>query len=105
MDYASNVVHFTGKAFLDSFNSQIAAGGNIDWSLSHHPHNAPLTIPTAWANPARYVKNSVATPYISVQNLSVLTDYMTQPAFLSPSGQVRSIILSEVELTDRKSVV
>ena len=96
---ASNVVHFTGKAFLDSFNSQMAASGNVNWSLSHHPHNAPLFVPASWANPSRYVQNSVNTPYISVQNLSVLTDYMSQPAFLSPSGEVRSIILSEVGYT------
>lgn len=87
------------KDFLDRFNYYMLREGNIDWSVSIHPYNAPLFDPYAWKQQAQYVTNNVASPYITIENLYVFTDYMAQPAFLNPAGQVRNIALSEIGYT------
>ncbi|MBQ9512955.1 MAG: hypothetical protein IJR58_07155, partial [Lachnospiraceae bacterium] len=95
---ASSGAYFGGQAFLTTFNAQVVSEGNIDWHLAAHPYNVPLTSPLAWAN-NRYITFDQASPYITMQNVAVLTDFMCQPAFKAPNGQVRSIILSEVGYT------
>lgn len=95
----SNPGSFLAKDYLDQFNYYIRREGNIDWGLSYHPYNSPLYDPYAWNGPAVWVKNSVSTPYITMQNIDVLIDYMHQSKFLSPSGHVRSISLAEIGYT------
>lgn len=95
---ASSGAYFGGQAFLTTFNAQIMAEGNIDWHLAAHPYNVPLTSPMAWAN-NKYITFDQSSPYITMQNIAVLTDFMCQPGFKAPNGQVRSIILSEVGYT------
>lgn len=92
---------YDAKDVLDAFNAEISLKGNIDWGLAHHPYPVPLTWPKFWAMPSRYrtmnlVRNSVDTPYITVQNIHVLTDYMNRTEMLNPNGEVRSIALTEV---------
>ncbi len=95
----SNQGCFLSKDYLDRFNYYINREGNIDWALSVHPYNAPLFDPYAWKQQAEYVSNSVKSPYITMENIYVLTDYMCQSSFLSPSGSVRNIALSEIGYT------
>lgn len=95
----SNPGSFLAKDYLDQFNYYINREGNIDWGLSYHPYNSPLYDPYAWNGPSVWVKQNVLTPYITMQNIDVLIDYMHQSKFLSPSGQVRSISLAEVGYT------
>lgn len=92
---------YDAKDVLDAFNNQILLKGNIDYGIAHHPYPVPLTWPKFWAMPANYVrmnlvKNSVNTPYITVQNIHVLTDYIQQEAFLNENGEVRSVLINEV---------
>lgn len=95
----SNPGSFLAKDYLDQFNYYISREGNIDWGLSYHPYNSPLYDPYAWNGPAVWVKNSVSTPYITMQNIDILIDYMHQSKFLNPSGQMRSISLAEIGYT------
>lgn len=95
----SNPGSFLAKEYLDQFNYYMNREGNIDWSLSFHPYNSPLYDPYAWNGPAVWVKNSITTPYITMQNLDILIDYMHRPEFLNPAGQVRSISLAEIGYT------
>lgn len=95
----SNPGCFLSKDYLDMFNYYMEREGNIDWGLSFHPYDAPLYDPYAWKGQSIYVYDNVKTPYITMQNLHVLTDYMQQEEFLSPSGQVRSISLAEIGFT------
>lgn len=95
----SNPGSFLAKDYLDQFNYYMNREGNIDWGLSYHPYNSPLYDPYAWNGPAVWVKNSITTPYITMQNIDILIDYMHQPSFLSPSGEVRSISLAEIGYT------
>ena len=90
---SANGLH-SSRAFLTQFNNYIASQGNIDWRLAFHAYNYPLTNNMAWV-PTDKVQRNQNTKYISVYNIDVLTDFLSQPAFLSPSGAVRSVKLSE----------
>lgn len=95
----SNPGSFLAREYLDRFNYWIRREGNIDWGLSYHPYNSPLTDPLAWNGPARWVGSTLSTPYITMQNIDILIDYMHRPEFLNPAGEVRSISLAEVGYT------
>lgn len=95
----SNSGSFLAKGYLDQFNYYMNREGNIDWGLSYHPYNSPLYDPYAWNGQAVWVKNNLSTPYITMQNIDLLIDYMHQNSFLSPSGEVRSISLAEIGYT------
>lgn len=95
----SNPGSFLAKEYLDQFNYYINREGNIDWGLSYHPYNSPLYDPYAWNGPAVWVKENLSTPYITMQNIDILIDYMHRAQFLNPSGQVRSISLAEIGYT------
>lgn len=95
----SNPGSFLAREYLDQFNYYIVREGNIDWGLSYHPYNSPLYDPYAWNGPAVWVQEGLSTPYITMQNIDILIDYMHQPKFLSPSGDVRSISIAEIGYT------
>lgn len=95
----SNPGSFLAKGYLDRFNYYMNREGNIDWGLSYHPYNSPLYDPYAWNGPAVWVKEGLSTPYITMQNLDILIDYMHRTEFLAPDGQVRSISLAEIGYT------
>ncbi len=95
----SNPGSFLAKDYLDRFNYYMIREGNIDWGLSYHPYNSPLYDPYAWNGPEAWVKKGLSTPYITMQNIDILIDYMHQPGFLNPQGEVRSISLAEIGYT------
>ncbi len=95
----SNPGCFLSKTYLDRFNYYMLREGNVDWSLSVHPYNAPLFDPYAWKQQSQYVNTTLATPYITMENIYILTDYMCQASFLNPAGAVRQISLSEIGYT------
>ncbi len=95
----SNPGCFLSKEYLDRFNYYMNREGNIDWSLSFHPYNAPLYDPYAWKQQSQYVSTKLTTPYITMENIYLLTDYMCQASFLAPGGKVRDISLSEIGFT------
>jgi len=95
----SNPGSFLSKDYLDQFNYYMNREGNIDWGLSFHPYNSPLYDPYAWNGPAVWVKDSLSSLYITMQNIDVLVDYMHRDQFLNPQGEVRSISLAEVGYT------
>ncbi len=92
----SNPGSFLAKEYLDQFNYYMNREGNIDWGLSYHPYNSPLYDPYAWNGPAVWVKDSITTPYITMQTIDILIDYMHEDKFLNPAGEVRSISLAEI---------
>lgn len=89
-----NNTNYDGRDILDEFNENIASKGNIDWGLAQHPYNVPLTEARIW-KASKYVKDSVNTSMITMNNIEVLTDYMQKEQFLTEQGEVRNIILSE----------
>lgn len=92
---ASN--YMSGKGFLSSFNNYIKSQGNIDWRVAAHPYSAVLTDPCAWNG--NKSPHSQSSPYVTMYNLDVLTDYLASPDLLSPTGAVRSVKISELGYT------
>ena len=95
----SNPGSFLSREYLDQFNYYINREGNIDWGISFHPYNSPLYDPYAWNGPEVWVKENLSTPYITMQNIDLLVNYMHQGNFLNPAGEVRSISLAEIGFT------
>jgi hypothetical protein len=95
----SNPGSFLSKDYLDRFNYYIVREGNIDWDLSFHPYNAPLFDPYAWKGQAQYLSTSITTPYITMQNLNILVEYMHRSEMLAPDGSCRRISLAELGYT------
>ena len=93
---------YSSKEIVDEFNRNIKSGGNIDWGVAQHPYNYPLTSAKAWSTAGRagtYILDSETTPVISIRNIHVLTDYLQKEEFLTDSGEVRHVILSEIGYT------
>ncbi len=93
---------YAAKDIVDEFNRNIKRGGNIDWDMAQHPYNYPLTSPKAWSTAGKagtYILESETTPVISIRNIHVLTDYLQKAEFLTDSGRVRHVILSEMGYT------
>ncbi len=91
----SNNPDFDARDMLDLFASSLKEFGDIDWGLAHHPYSYPNENTAFW-NSSNLVTNSADTSIITMNNIEVLTSYMEQESLLSPSGDVRSIILSEM---------
>ncbi len=93
---------YGSKEIMDEFNRNIKSGGNIDWGVAQHPYNYPLTATKAWSTSGKagsYIVNSETTPVLSIRNIHVLTDYLQKEDFLTDSGEVRHVILSEMGYT------
>lgn len=89
------------KDFLTQFNSEISKSGNISWCLSIHPYTVPLDYAKFWdysgsANPGLYKPQIPNNYMVSFQNMSVVTDFMCRSEMLSPTGNVRDIIINEI---------
>ena len=94
--------YFDVKDMLDCFNNYIRSEGNINWHMGYHPYNYPLNVPKAWSWGGGFDKlagNGSGTPIISMRNIHVLTDYLSQELYLDNNGQVRHVILSEMGYT------
>ena len=86
---------YDAKDVLDILSTTIKEEGDIDWGLAAHPYSYPNGNTAFW-KASKYTTHSLDTPCISMDNLEVLTDYMQRPELLDTSGNVRSIILSEM---------
>ena len=93
-------LHYKGKEIVDVFTSIANVEGQMDWGLAYHPYPHPLSEPEFWDDAATgLVTTDFNSPVINFANLNVLTDYMAQEAFRTPSGEVRHIILTEQGFT------
>lgn len=94
-------LQYPGKAFLDNFAAYIKATGDVNWSLSVHPHAVPMSNGQVWNVPAPYsgmklINTSDNSKFVSLINLEVFVNHMKQPALLSPAGTVRDMIITEL---------
>lgn len=87
--------YISGKEFLTKFNNIMKSQGNVDWRVAVHPYNAPLYAAGAWQT-GNNVSHSQSSPYVTMANLDVLTDFLCTPDMLSPTGAVRTVKCSEV---------
>lgn len=89
---------FNGKDVVTAFSEKAKLGGDYDWGLSLHPYPNPLPRVRFWNGKFDKTENaSVVTP----MNLSALTDFMQKPEFLSPTGKVRNLSVTELGFSSR----
>ncbi len=99
---------YGAKKFIDAFTTDVTLHGNVDWGVAWHPHPVPLTAAKFWNMPSNYkalrlIDHTPNTKMINPQNMEVFTNYMTQPAYLAPNGQVRYICISEILFNSQTS--
>ena len=98
---------YAGKDFLNRFNT-LAKSDSVDWNVAYHPYSYPISRvnpledgkasqkETGEITYGGEVDDTEDSPLITMKNIHVLTDYMQKTEMLNASGQVRSIIISEV---------
>lgn len=87
---------YAGKTVLDSFAKKInALNPNIEWSISYHPYSYPLTRADFW-NDSSNTTNSTSAKYISMKNITVLTNYAAslESKYKMNTGSIR-VLLTE----------
>lgn len=95
--------YIDAKDFVDIFNEEISAGGNIDWAIAIHPYTVPLTYAKFWdmdrlKDGDYFAEQIISNKMISFQNLSVETDYLAK--FKNPQGEPRTMFISEIGLSN-----
>ena len=87
---------FNGRDILEAFNEAALQHGNYDWGIAIHPYPEPLTRVNYWSQ--EYDKTRDAS-HLSIMNLNVLTDMLSEEAYLDRSGEVRSVTITELGFT------
>lgn len=94
---------YDARDLLDEFNAFLKEEGNIDWGVAYHPYSVPLTWPKFWSLQTDFYRSLVVdspdTSMVTMSNIHVVTDYLQRSEFLTSSGEVRSVILSELGYT------
>lgn len=88
-------LYYPGREVLEAFNNLIAAEGNIDWNVAIHPYNADMRDPVAWTTSASVTQEQTS-PYITMQNVHLITDLLQTQTFLTTGGAVRRTFVSEI---------
>ncbi len=83
---------FPAKRFLEVFSETIKQSGDIPWGLSINPYASDPSLTEYWTDP--YATDNYDTPFITMKNIDVLTDFLSEEAFLY-KGDVRSVIIGE----------
>lgn len=88
-----NADYFNGKDLVTAFNAAAVKHGNYDWGIAIHPYPDPLARVNYWSQEYDKTQNA---PILSIMNLNVLTDFLSQEAYLNTDGEVRSITITEL---------
>ncbi|MCR5556210.1 MAG: hypothetical protein K6F75_01440 [Butyrivibrio sp.] len=92
--------NYTARTTLEHINAYVKAQGDFDWALAFHPYNYPMAWTNFWspksAKTAAMIRHSIDSPYISMENIEQLTDYMSLEFMRGTRGQVRDILLTEI---------
>lgn len=88
-----NKDHFNAKDLLESINDIARQKGNYDWGLAIHPYPNPLTRVNYWTETYDKTENA---PTLTLMNLSTVTDVLKKEEYLDRSGEVRSIMVTEL---------
>ena len=97
---SANSQRYDGKKMVDLVNQYMKAEGDIFWGIAFHPYANPLTEVEWWND---HAEQSETAGFISMKNLSVLTNYMQKAQLRDPDGNVKKIILSEQGYTSHSA--
>ena len=92
--WTASVAGHSGKSFLDQFAAYMAkTAPDMQWNVNYHPYSDPLGSTNFWSNTSS-TSNSSNTKYISMRNINVLTDYLSQleSKYGKASGSIRVIL-------------
>lgn len=89
----NNASFFNGRDILEGFNEAVLAHGNYDWGIAIHPYPEPLTRVNYWSQEYDKTRNA---SHLSIMNLNVLTDMLSEEAYLDRAGEVRSVTITEL---------
>ncbi len=95
-DNVASSERYDGKKILVLVNQYLKAEGDIPWGVAYHPYANPLSEPEFWNDHAEQNENA---GFISMQNISVLTNYLQYDWIRDPDGSVKHVILSEEGFT------
>ena len=83
---------YGARDLLSAFAGKIQSRGEIDWALAINPYPSDPSNTQFWED--ELAIDSIDTKYLTMKNLDVLTDYMSQGE-LTYDTEVRDIIISE----------
>ena len=89
---ADPMVDYAGRTFLDAFNEKVKYAGNIPWRVAVNPYASDESNTSYWNDPE--ATNDEDTPYITMKNIGVLTDYLSKETFLYRNAP-RRVLISE----------
>lgn len=98
-DFRWNTGHLAGLKYgaMDMLPRLNTLLQETDYGIAWHAYPEEFDSPVFLDD--RHALEQANTPIINLKNLHILTDYMSQPAMLSPTGAVRHLILSEQGFT------
>lgn len=85
--------YFNARDVVKAVNDAACAKGNYDWGLALHPYPDPLTRVNYWTG--EYDK-TMDSPLLTVMNLNVVTDFLSQKEYLNREGNVRNMTITEL---------
>lgn len=91
-----NLLDYTAKSFLDSFNTKISFAGNIPWRLAANVSPSSSAVSTVWSDEG--ASDTDDTQFITIKNLSVLTSALASEAYLY-NGEARRMLLLDFAVT------
>ncbi len=93
---ASDAGH-SGMEYLNEFAAYMSqTAPSVQWNVNYHPYSHPLNRNDFWSDNGNTTA-SWNTPYISMKNINVLTDYLgnIESSYGKPGGSIR-VILGEI---------
>lgn len=90
--------YFNAKDLVRAFNDAALVHGNYNWGIAIHPYPQPMTRVNYWSQ--SYDKTQDA-EIVSIMNLGVLTDFLSQEKYLDTNGEVRSITITELGFSSK----
>ena len=91
-----NKNHFNARDVVETVNEIARKKGNYDWGLAIHPYPDPLTKVNYWAEECDKTADA---PVLTPMNLSAVTDVLRRDELLDRSGEVRSVMVTELGFT------
>nr|WP_297708622.1 DUF5722 domain-containing protein [uncultured Butyrivibrio sp.] len=95
-----NTGYYSARSMIEAINAVVINQGNFDWAVAEHPYNYPMIWTSFWtpkdAECASMIQHSIDTPYLSMENIEQLTDYLMLPAMRNTKGAVRPVLLTEI---------
>ena len=83
---------YQGRAFLEALNTKVTAAGNLPWYLAINVYASDLRNSEIWKDEGAW--DNFDTPYITMKNIGVLCEFLSQDTFKFNSRE-RSILISE----------